>query len=817
MAHAAVLAEKEEFSDAFFPPPTTSTTPSLPKPRIKSNPFASLADADNMKEAEVRAKFTRAINKHNLIPGFKVAECGERPDAWEPEDAEYKLKVDAAVYLAKDAPTDSRPHWADQIIPIEFKRDSVALDPFDDSKENINTSTDTRRKVRGQIISYAEFIFAVQQRVALFMFVVIGKQIRFVRWDRSGAVVTRSLNYVENWRFLCEILWRISNSSVSDLGLDPTATRLYPDDADYQRMDADALPNDSDADDTERDLMPEELADDSKYVFKYVREMFAKSVHATWPRYRVEVPYGPSMRTFLIAKPSFRVKGLAGRGTRGYVAVDCESGEFVWLKDTWRARYILIDPEGDILQKLNDAKIANVPTLVCHGDIAKQATLTPDWWEAKNPPMSDHVSSTEGDPLQAPSASASTSRRTHAQSSSSLKRKRGDERSGNGASGPRTGWRDDCPLRHHQHYRVVEKEVARSLVDFMNGRQLLCVVSDCVYAHSKAATNPKTKLLHRDISGGNILILPKVSKEEDGTRALKWTGILVDWEMSKPLQNTASRPRQPERTGTWQFLSVALLSRPKIVEICDELESFLYVIIYYAVRYLRSNLEGHAVGNWIDTFFDTYGVTRDAYTCGDKKIATIKEGVLVLANDENLKFNSPMDELLSNLLMWFRAHYIVTKHKRRQDQEKALRYTAALPPDGVPLGKARKPRRDGSEMTNREDRSKHELVDFSKPTEMEYKYAVYVLEHTRMMNLLDDIAYEREWLSGDRTPDRIPSDWAAPVRPEGPTVPASFASNLHKKPKISREDGMVTMPPFPFAHANSAIPKTPEKKRVSRA
>ncbi|EJF59486.1 hypothetical protein DICSQDRAFT_21808, partial [Dichomitus squalens LYAD-421 SS1] len=132
-------------------------------------------------------------------------------------------------------------------------------------------------------------------------------------------------------------------------------------------------------------------------------------------------------------------------------------------------------------------------------------------------------------------------------------------------------------------------------------------------------------LLHRDISGGNILILPKVSKEEDGTRALKWTGILVDWEMSKPLQNTASRPRQPERTGTWQFLSVALLSRPKIVEICDELESFLYVIIYYAVRYLRSNLEGHAVGNWIDTFFDTYGVTRDAYTCGDKKIATIKE------------------------------------------------------------------------------------------------------------------------------------------------------------------------------------------------
>ncbi|KAI0707493.1 hypothetical protein C8T65DRAFT_576761, partial [Cerioporus squamosus] len=52
--------------------------------------------------------------------------------------------------------------------------------------------------------------------------------------------------------------------------------------------------------------------------------------------------------------------------------------------------------------------------------------------------------------------------------------------------------------------------------------------------------------------------------------------LLADWELSKPIVDkpTAKYPRQPERTGTWQFMSVALLSWAKSVEICDELEAF---------------------------------------------------------------------------------------------------------------------------------------------------------------------------------------------------------------------------------------------------
>ncbi|EJF59451.1 hypothetical protein DICSQDRAFT_24536, partial [Dichomitus squalens LYAD-421 SS1] len=112
------------------------------------------------------------------------------------------------------------------------------------------------------------------------------------------------------------------------------------------------------------------------------------------------------------------------------------------------------------------------------------------------------------------------------------------------------------------------------------------------------------KILHRDISGGNILILPCLH-EEPGGSYIEWSGLLTDWEMSKPLPDgVAGEASQPERTGTWQFLSVAILSRLKEVEICDELESFFYVILYYAVRYLRSNIGDGVIGTWIHTFFD---------------------------------------------------------------------------------------------------------------------------------------------------------------------------------------------------------------------
>ena len=52
-------------------------------------------------------------------------------------------------------------------------------------------------------------------------------------------------------------------------------------------------------------------------------------------------------------------------------------------------------------------------------------------------------------------------------------------------------------------------------------------------------------LLHRDVSGGNILIFPKIDVIE-GKRVLMWIGILADWELAKDTR--VLKKRQPERT-----------------------------------------------------------------------------------------------------------------------------------------------------------------------------------------------------------------------------------------------------------------------------
>lgn len=68
-------------------------------------------------------------------------------------------------------------------------------------------------------------------------------------------------------------------------------------------------------------------------------------------------------------------------------------------------------------------------------------------------------------------------------------------------------------------------------------------------AHQCAATHPDLKILHRDIGGGNILLYPRVVVENE-IRRLRWRGILIDWEVSRPIieEGAPSIPRQPERT-----------------------------------------------------------------------------------------------------------------------------------------------------------------------------------------------------------------------------------------------------------------------------
>ncbi|KAI0696504.1 hypothetical protein C8T65DRAFT_583446 [Cerioporus squamosus] len=210
-------------------------------------------------------------------------------------------------------------------------------------------------------------------------------------------------------------------------------------------------------------------------------------------------------------------------------------------------------------------------------------------------------------------------------------------------------------------------------------------------AHSRATTN--AKLLHRDISSGNILIYPRIVwVQEPGQKRnlyMRFTGLLADWEMAKSTDPQQQGQRQPERTGTWQYMSVALLSHLKAnVEVCDELESFFYVVLHHAVRYLQSNFDDMTVANYIDEFFDQYGYANNQYTCGEKKFSAITNGKLAYTNIKLVFAAAGISKLLEELLSWFQANHIVMEYDRAS-QETPLGSTttpSTLPSlSGLPL------------------------------------------------------------------------------------------------------------------------------------
>ncbi|KAI0297791.1 hypothetical protein B0F90DRAFT_1669320 [Multifurca ochricompacta] len=64
-------------------------------------------------------------------------------------------------------------------------------------------------------------------------------------------------------------------------------------------------------------------------------------------------------------------------------------------------------------------------------------------------------------------------------------------------------------------------------------------------------------------------------------------GILIDWDLCKRVRKgVEEKARQHSRTGTWQFISIWRLLEPSLRrhEICDDLESFFWVLVYQIAK-----------------------------------------------------------------------------------------------------------------------------------------------------------------------------------------------------------------------------------------
>nr|VWO96514.1 Uncharacterized protein [Ganoderma boninense] len=721
----AVELESHEFLDAFLNTPSGS----IRKSRRTLNFFKKLKNADTMRGAEVATHLVDAINEYELSAPLLTSTYTR--DSFLGSRSTRDTAV--GIFRSRDIRRGQPPHWADAMIPVEFARYVEGADPFGEGNysDKYGDLEWRRKQLLKRVTATAEHVCATQHRVSLFILLVIGRRFRVLRFDRAGIIVTPSVDYYDHPDALCDFFRRAARLDDTSLGFDPTASHILPNSIDYLRMDIAALEDSQDVDHEERSLSENEIIV-GPVVFNLSRQWRDGAWDSRLCRVRL------SDSAFCVAQ---------GR----------------------LASYIISDTEGDVLERLNAANVSNVPTLVCHGDMGVQTTVTADWWERKHATISSRLAI----PLGSPSSSSSHTL-TASTSPSGRKRKiqessedHDDDVTSSGRHrSPEATMRSDCPLRQHTHYRIAVEEVCMPLKSFKCGKQLVSLLFDSLQAHHEAATNPKAGLLHRDISGGNILIYPKVRCRKAGKKpSLVWTGLLCDWELAKTVddQSTPSRSSQVGRMGTYQFMSVNLLSNlANPVQIADELESFFHVLIYYAVRYLNSNCD--AIDSFIQGYFHNYAGPQRLYGCGQKSVLMEITGKLQTEIPYGpLLFDSPMDNLIAFTLECFRSRYKILEHAARADvqpvSEAALPPTAATPCSAqaasLPLPPP-PPHTSTSKSTRVDADDDDDVIDWDTPlkhdapTPEDDERAQKIADHTFMLGIFATALRQRLWTPNDR-------------------------------------------------------------------
>ncbi|KAI0628833.1 hypothetical protein C8Q77DRAFT_1145639 [Trametes polyzona] len=807
-----VLVRPEEFENHVLPDETRSLLrdpdPSVVK-QIRRECLFRRREKPKPTENDVGEFFVGLIDRHSLCPKHKATLSRFKPA----KNDRTKAKVDAALYVKEEAPKDSRPDWVRCRLFIEFKRGGTSLDSFDDTDtNNPDPKAETREDVRAQLTAYAHNVFLYQHRAWLYSLLVNGEEFRVMRWDRSGVIATKKMNYFEDAKFLIRFLSYFDALTAVGQGTDPTATLVGKDSRLYELMDRYAEDNDSDMDHADGTVVPPLSTDNPKLpapssqsvpqapaqgpttasppsdneptpsrphltrsravdaseaegippppspllrsdlpptcdidphepvepiggedprVFRYIRKKFRDSLANGWPRYALLV--GEDRRVFLVGKPVFYSTTMFGRATRGYIALDVKSRRFMFLKDSWRPFYVGVEPEGVYLEQLIGIKAekvkreVRVPRPFRHGDVEEQRSFTAAYaeWLANRAEDSTnatagHSSSQDDNDEQPVSPSLSAKERpstlvSHAVREPSSptpegtdpapplpyrsilgKRSRDDfdsardeaeesgERPGSRQSEDSTIEAEQPSYRLYMHYRIAVLDVCLPFNQFTSSKQLATLMSHCLTTHRHAFE--QLSLLHRDVSAGNVLILPKLHKLKGGALKVSWHGILTDWELAKVVPDDPlceQSARQPERTGTWQFMSVAYsrtLPRPPVT-VADELESFFHVMLFYAIRYLPSTAPD--VGQFIYRYFDDHVTAGDTRTCNDFKANTMESGTITW-NGKLVEFlitgqerNKSLNYLLTALLQFFKARYEVIRWHQWNDR--AARLPSAAP------------------------------------------------------------------------------------------------------------------------------------------
>ncbi|KAI0263436.1 hypothetical protein BC834DRAFT_938764 [Gloeopeniophorella convolvens] len=621
----------EEFLRAFVP--------KAPEARsVHKLAFNSKSASNNENE------LITAINQAGLCPELQIVNTtnkpmkGLKPDiTLFPRDLKLDLsKPDNDQAKPKANPDGSIPlSWGHVELWIENKQDGSFFRDVEsmlEAGENLVRHVEFTKEAYetcGQLISYASAVHRSQFRVFSFSVGLFGEYGRLFRWDRSGVVYTQTFKWKDEPDTLLEFLWRFNFLSTIHRGHDTTvcsaereeaevALRVLVGHSGYENL-------------TPGDLHKFLVYDDGNDSDDNSDDGNGFNGDDDGNRRR-----GP--RSYIAPDARWATESLIGRSTFGYIAYDVETCKLVYLKDFWRTDLDGIEKEGDVYRELHRKGVRNIAKLRCAGDI----------------PVS----------LEDAGILSLAFQRTLTQE---FVRKAG-----------RYEW---CPghptVEPFVHYRLVLNTVGKPLSHFKSTRELCTVMRDAIVAHSDAYS--KARVLHRDVSAGNILI------DGDGH------GILIDWDLSKKLPGPGedAKQRRASRAGTWQFISIALLIEPtKTHVLSDDLESFFWVLLYQICRH-RTMSERIRIA--MGAVFDQHSEPgKDGLAIGGYGKLGCLKGLLLTSQDTQDLVPAPCQQILSDLRLHFNDLYYFTTYTLPDPSRKMPMQIVREPPDYMKTHRANK-------------------------------------------------------------------------------------------------------------------------------
>ncbi len=303
--------------------------------------------------------------------------------SFKPDLCCYSIEHDGVAELGYKADTDiARSSMTHAALFVEVKS-SVQLDSFMDPPANADrpmwkfvvdhndnpnhTEAKDARQAFGQQVAYATEILACQHRHCCYSVSLSGTSAWLIRWDRAGAIVSTSFDLLQSPSILCEFIWCFGWIGDEGRGYDLTIeTASKTEELIFKNA-------------IERHLQEQLRHEDEKTRRSALAEHYQEGVRpdlVNVSRLKMMCPGGGNRSqtlTLLICRPVSYPLSPAGRGTRGYWAVDAEDPhEVFFLKDTWRYTHLGSTParkEGDIICSLLAHAVPNVPEVKCHHDV----------------------------------------------------------------------------------------------------------------------------------------------------------------------------------------------------------------------------------------------------------------------------------------------------------------------------------------------------------------------------------------------------------------------------------------------------------------